>query len=93
MLEKFFSNDTMGGRLARTIAQGILSVAIVAVPALVSTVVLDPFQSSVLTALIMAILSPVFYMFKTGNPEDGLVDKTEDTSTLEVKDEKNGGNV
>lgn len=79
MLEKFFSNDTMSGRLARTIVQGVLSVAVVTVPVLVSTVVLDPFQASALTAVFMAILSPVFYMFKTGNPEDGLVDKTEET--------------
>lgn len=78
MLEKFFSNDTMGGRLARTVVQGVLSVAIVAVPVLVSSVVLDPFQASTLTAVFMAILSPVFYMFKTGSPEDGLVDKTEE---------------
>ena len=72
MLDKFLRDESTGMRLARTIVQGIIAVLIVAIPLAVSGVVTDAQWASVITAAIMAVLSPIMAMLKTGNPEDGL---------------------
>lgn len=72
MLDKFLHGDTMGMRLARTIVQGLLAVLIVAVPMLVGYANLPAEAASVLTAAIMAVLSPIMAAIKTGNPEDAI---------------------
>ena len=74
MLDKFLNDDSTEMRLARSIAQGLVSVAIVAVPLAVSGVITDATQASIVTAAIMCVLSPVMSMFRTGNPEDGTVE-------------------
>lgn len=74
MLDKFLNDDSTEMRLARTIVQGLVSVAIVAVPIAVSSTIEDPTVASLATAAIMCILSPIMSMFRTGNPEDGVVE-------------------
>lgn len=64
-------------RLARSVVQGLLSVAIVAVPLVLGGVVEDPTWASIATAAIMCVLSPLMAMMRTGNPEDGTVDATD----------------
>ena len=74
MLDKFLNDDSTEMRLARTIVQGLVSVALVAVPIAVSSTVDDPTVASLATAAIMCVLSPIMSMFRTGNPEDGVVE-------------------
>lgn len=78
MLDRFLHDDSTEMRLARSIVQGLISVAIVAVPLAVAGVVKDATTASLATAAIMCVLSPVMAMFKTGNPEDGTVDAAGD---------------
>lgn len=77
MLDKFLNDDSTEMRLARSVTQGLVSVAIVAVPLAVSGLVEDPTTASIVTAAIMCVLSPVMSMLRTGNPEDGTVDADE----------------
>lgn len=74
MLDKFLNDDSTEMRLARSVTQGLVSVAIVAVPLAVSGIVEDATTASIVTAAIMCVLSPVMSMLRTGNPEDGTVD-------------------
>lgn len=74
MLDKFLNDDSTEMRLARTIVQGLVSVAIVAVPIAVSSTVDDPTIASLATAAVMCVLSPIMSMFRTGNPEDGVIE-------------------
>ena len=76
MLDECLTSERTEMRLARSIVQGLLSVAIVAVPLVMGGVVEDPTWASVATAAIMCVLSPLMAMMRTGNPEDGLVDAT-----------------
>ena len=71
MLDEFLTSERTEMRLARSIVQGLLSVAIVAVPLVMGGVVEDPTWASVATAAIMCVLSPLMAMMRTGNPEDG----------------------
>lgn len=72
MLDKFLNDNSMAMRLVRTIVQGIIATLIVAVPLAISGVVNDPQWASIITAAIMAVLSPIMAMLKSGKPEDGL---------------------
>lgn len=74
MLDRFLNDDSTEMRLARSVAQGLVSVAIVGVPLAVAGVVEDPTIASIATATIMCVLSPIMSMFRTGNPEDGTFD-------------------
>lgn len=74
MLDKFLNDDSTEMRLARSVTQGLVSVAIVAVPLAVAGVVKDATIASIVIAAIMCVLSPVMSMLRTGNPEDGTVD-------------------
>lgn len=74
MLDKFLNDDSTEMRLARTIVQGLVSVAIVAVPIAMSSTVDDPTIASLATAAVMCVLSPIMSMFRTGNPEDGVIE-------------------
>lgn len=78
MLDRFLNDDGTEMRLARSIVQGLVSVAIVAVPLAVSGLVEDAATASIVTAAIMCVLSPVMSMLRTGNPEDGTVDATDE---------------
>lgn len=73
MLDEFLTSNKTEMRLARSIVQGVLSVAIVGVPITVGHLNVDATTASLITALIMCVLSPLMAMFRTGNPEDGTV--------------------
>ena len=77
MLDKFLHDDSTEMRLARSVVQGLVSVAIVALPLAMGGVIEDATTASLATAAIMCVLSPVMSMLKTGNPEDGTVDANE----------------
>lgn len=74
MLDKFLNSEKTEYRLLRTIIQGLVSVAIVAVPVLVASVGLDAMTASIITAVIMCVLSPVMSLFRTGSPEEGVIE-------------------
>lgn len=78
MLDKFLNDNSMAMRLVRTIVQGIIAVLIVAVPLAIAGVIKDPQWAAVVTAAIMAVLSPIMAMLKNGKPEDGLEDTEEE---------------
>lgn len=73
MLDRFLNDDSTEMRLARSVIQGLVSVAIVGAPLAVAGVVEDPTIASIATATIMCVLSPIMSMFRTGNPEDGTI--------------------
>ena len=77
MLDHFLKDDSTEMRLVRTIAQGLVSVLIVAVPLVLGGVIEDATWASIATAAIMCVLSPIMAMMRTGNPEDGAVDVTD----------------
>lgn len=58
-MKKFLSENTTLCRLGRTILQGVISVLIVNLDLLVGFVTIPPELKPVLTALLMAILSPI----------------------------------
>lgn len=76
MLDEFLTSEKTEMRLARSVVQGLLSVAIVAVPLVLGGVIEDPTWASIATAAIMCVLSPLMAMLRTGDPEDGTVDAT-----------------
>lgn len=76
MIEKFLNDNSITMRLARTIVQGLLAVLLVAIPVWASH--LDATTASLVTAAIMAVLSPVMAVIKGDKPEDAL---TTDEST------------
>lgn len=78
MLDRFLHDDSTEMRLARSVVQGLVSVAIVALPLAMGGVIEDATTASIATAAIMCVLSPVMAMLKTGDPESGTVDMTED---------------
>ena len=77
MLDHFLHDDSTEMRLARSIVQGLLSVAIVTVPFLFGSLIKDATVASIATAAIMCVLSPLMALCKTGNPEEGTVDVTD----------------
>lgn len=76
MLDEFLTSERTEMRLLRSVVQGLVSVAIVAVPLVMGGVVEDATWASVATAAIMCVLSPLMAMLRTGDPEDGTVDAT-----------------
>lgn len=78
MLDKFLNDNSMAMRLVRTIVQGIIATLIVAVPLAIAGVIKDPQWAAITTAAIMAVLSPIMAMLKSGKPEDGLKDTEEE---------------
>lgn len=69
MLNEFINGNGMAMRLARTIVQGLLAAIIVFVPTAVGYFNLGAEEATFLTAAIMAVLSPLMSMLKTGEPE------------------------
>ena len=76
MLDDFLTSEKTEMRLARSVVQGLLSVAIVVVPLAMGGVIEDATWASIATAAIMCVLSPLMAMMRTGDPEDGTVDVT-----------------
>ena len=77
MLKKFIEDNSLEARLIRTIIQSKLTVIVDAIPLCFGGIISDPQWASIATAAVMAILSPIMALFKSGNPEDGLEDKEE----------------
>lgn len=78
MLDHFLHDDSTELRLARSIVQGLVSVAIVTVPLVMGGLIGDATWASIATAAIMCVLSPIMAVLKTGDPESGTIDMTED---------------
>lgn len=74
MLDKFLSSEKTSYRLLRTIIQGLVSVAIVSIPVLIASIGLDAMTASIITAVIMCFLSPLMSLFRTGSPEEGVIE-------------------
>jgi len=58
-MNTFLTSNDWKWRLARTIVQGIIGVAVANIDVLVGTFVLDAGMKAVVVALVMAVLSPV----------------------------------
>lgn len=78
MFENLINDNSLKMRLLRTIIEGVLSVIVVAVPIIVGWWALSPEQASILTAIFMAIFTPILATFKTKRPEDALDKKEEE---------------
>lgn len=65
MIKKFLSENTSEMKLARTIVQGVIGVLISNIDLLVGFVSIPPEIKPVITALVMAVLTPV--MAELGN--------------------------
>ena len=76
MLDEFLTSERTEMRLLRSVVQGLVSVAIVAVPLVMGGFIEDATTASLATAAIMCVLSPLMAMLRTGDPEDGTVDAT-----------------
>ena len=72
MFKIFIEGNTVGMRFARTVVQGLIAALVVFVPSAVGTLNLEPSVAAFATAGIMAVLSPLMALLKTGNPEDGV---------------------
>lgn len=70
MLHEFINGNGMSMRLARTIVQGVLAAFIVYAPTAIGYLDLGAEEATFLTAAIMAVLSPLMAMLKSGNVED-----------------------
>lgn len=70
-MDKFLSSNETGYRLARTIIQGVIGVIIANLDLLIGYTFIDPAMKPVITALVMAVLSPV--MSELGRAEHGNV--------------------
>lgn len=68
MINKFLTSNSVSMRLARTIVQGVIGVAISYVDVIVGKCVLSPEMRPMVVALVMAVLSPV--MAVLGGDED-----------------------
>ena len=76
-MERFLTDNTASMRFARTVVQGILAALIVFVPEAMGMLDLQPSVAALLTAAIMAVLSPAMAMLKASD-------------TIEVDDEPDG---
>lgn len=65
MIKRFLSENTSEMKLARTIVQGVIGVLISNIDLLVGFVSIPPEIKPVITALVMAVLTPV--MAELGN--------------------------
>ena len=70
-MKAFIESNTIGMRFARTVVQGFIAALIVFVPSAIGSLNLEPSVAAFATAGIMAVLSPLMALLKTGNPEDG----------------------
>ena len=74
MFKRFIESNDLGMRFARTVIQGLIAALVVFVPSAVGMLNLEPSMAAFATAGIMAVLSPLMAMLKTGNPEDGVAE-------------------
>ena len=58
-MKDFLSNNSKWHRLGRTILQGVIGVIIANLDVIVGTFQIDPTMKPIITAMVMAVLSPV----------------------------------
>lgn len=58
-MNEFLASNEWQWRLARTVMQGVLGVAVANVDVLMGAAVVDPLWRGICVALVMAVLSPV----------------------------------
>lgn len=63
-MERFLTDNSASMRFARTVVQGILAALIVFVPEAMGMLDLQPSVTALLTAAIMAVLSPAMALLK-----------------------------
>lgn len=66
-MERFLTDNSASMRFARTVVQGILAALIVFVPEAMGMLDLQPSVAALLTAAIMAVLSPAMAMLKASD--------------------------
>lgn len=71
MIDRFLSDNSTSMRLARTVFQGVVAALVVFVPAAVGWMELEPEVASLLTAVVMAVLSPVMALLKKSETIEG----------------------
>jgi len=64
MLDKFLNDNCTSMRFARTVVQGVIAALIVFIPTAVGYFQLTPELASLITAVIMAVLSPIMALLK-----------------------------
>ena len=76
-MERFLTDNSASMRFARTVVQGILAALIVFIPEAMGMLDLQPSVAALLTAAIMAVLSPAMAMLKASDTIE-LDDEPED---------------
>lgn len=71
MIDRFLSDNSTSMRLARTVFQGVVAALVVFVPAAVGWMELESEVASLLTAVVMAVLSPVMALLKKSETIEG----------------------
>ncbi len=74
-MNDFLTSNEWEWRLLRTIAQGVLGVAVANIDLLVGVAVLEPTWRALVVALVMAVLSPVMAELGKGNELKGESDE------------------
>ena len=69
-MERFLTDNSASMRFARTVVQGILAALIVFVPEAMGMLDLQPSVAALVTAAIMAVLSPAMAMLKASDTID-----------------------
>lgn len=70
-MNEFLASNDWYWRLLRTIAQGVLGVAVANLDLIMGWCVLDPSARALVVALIMAVLSPVMALLGEGSDGEG----------------------
>lgn len=69
-MNRFFTSNSAGYRLLRTIIQGIIGVLIANLDLIVGVFHISAGYKALIVALVMAVLSPVMAMMGTRTPEE-----------------------
>ena len=70
-MNEFLTGNTPAMKCARTVVQGVIGVAIAALPQLMGLWDIEPALSATLVALVMAVLSPVMAAMGGEADDDG----------------------
>lgn len=63
-MDKFLTDNGTGMRFARTVVQGVIAALVVFIPTMMGWFELEAETASFLTAVIMAVLSPLMALLK-----------------------------
>ena len=94
-MERFLTDNSASMRFARTVVQGILAALIVFVPEAMGMLDLQPSVAALLTAAIMAVLSPAMAMLRASDtielddePDDYAEDDDDADGVEDTEDEE-----